>query len=523
MLIRCFVVNFAACLASVLCQPSVKTALGTIQGIEQNEMFLGKSYNGNAYLGIPYAKPPIGRLRFQKPEPYGPFDGTLEAKSFGSSCPQSRMEHISFGVYSDNEDCLFLDIYVPRSQPDSHSGYAVMIWIHGGGFMLGSGSMTKGNVLAAYGNVIVVTLNYRLGMFGFLDIDDERAPGNVGLFDQQLAIKWVKDHIGSFGGDSSRMTIFGESAGGMSVHMHALFPENRGLFQNVISQSGTATLPFLVGENNIDVATSLAKRLQCSSESMDDIIECLQMVGTARFMEVCGENPLDMNEPGLVNFNPTIDGQFIKRDPRIVLQDIDSEEIKFMQELNIINGVNGLEGASFTLMFEDSENVEITNENMTSTYISSMLPAVFPGQKIPDAVKALIDLEYTNWQNPNDARMKYVIYNSDMFFNVPAWELHVAQANNIRANSWLYNFVPRPELQLAPLPSWIEQANHGDEIQFVFGYDFDYTQIGRNMTDFVAPQWEQEVSGRVMRFWSNLAKFGYAINVFLSTLVKMLT
>ena len=475
--------------------------------MEQNVKFLETSYDGDAYLGIPYAKPPVGKLRFQKPKPYGAFDGTLEAIAFGSSCPQANLDFIDIDAYSANEDCLFLDVYVPRSQPDKSAGHAVMIWIHGGGFMHGAGSFTKGNVLAAHGNVIVVTVNYRLGMFGFLDIDDERASGNMGLFDQQLAIKWVNNNIASFGGDVGRITIFGESAGAVSVHYHTLFPENRGLFQNAILQSGTVTLPFVVGNNNTHTAKILAEKLDCPSDSTDDIFSCLQSVDTVEFIALCEELIRDPQTGALVSFSPSIDGSFIKRDPRIVINEFDSEEVNFMQEINIINGVNGFEGAIFTVAFKDEfDNVQITHENMTTMYIPAMFGAVFLGQTVPDAVKSLIEFEFTDWQNPKDARMCYMKYNGDIFFNVPAFEFQLVQANNTAAKTWFYNFMPVIEKQLLPTPSWANGANHGDDVPVVFGYDIVFP--GQNETTYVPPQWEQELSGRVMSFWSNMAKFG---------------
>ena len=137
-----------------------------------------------------------------------------------------------------SEDCLFLNIYAPAVREQD---VAVMIWIHGGGFIAGAADPYRSDALAAHGNVIVVTINHRVSLWGFLSTEDEHAPGNYGLFDQHLAIQWVHDNIKAFGGDPSRVTIFGQSAGGASVMYRSIFEGNEGLFQRGIAQSGSPT------------------------------------------------------------------------------------------------------------------------------------------------------------------------------------------------------------------------------------------------------------------------------------------
>jgi para-nitrobenzyl esterase len=194
--------------------------------------------------GNPYARPPVGSLRFRAPEPAPPWKGVRDAIAFGPSAPQRPMMLPLPGmdVGALDEDCLYLNVWTPA--PDG-AHRPVLVWIHGGGFVIGSGSQSiyDGSRLARRGDVVVVTINYRLGPLGFLHLADlcpglEDAVGNCGIRDQVLALQWVRDNIAAFGGDPEEVTIFGESAGGMSVGTLLGTPAARGLFRRAIAQSG---------------------------------------------------------------------------------------------------------------------------------------------------------------------------------------------------------------------------------------------------------------------------------------------
>jgi para-nitrobenzyl esterase len=171
------------------------------------------------FRGLPFARPPVGPLRFQPPEPREPWSGVRDAARFGPSAPQNGAlvgPLMSLGITRTGEDCLYLNIWTPAADGARRP---VLVWIHGGAFILGSGSQTlyDGSALARRGDVVVVTINYRLGALGFLRLRDrfgERLPatGNEGLLDQVAALEWVRDEIAAFGGDPDRVTIFGESA-----------------------------------------------------------------------------------------------------------------------------------------------------------------------------------------------------------------------------------------------------------------------------------------------------------------------
>jgi para-nitrobenzyl esterase len=192
-----------------------------------------------SFLGIPYAAAPIGSLRWRPPRPRPPWRGIRDATAFGSACPQFAS---LLGRQSTNEDCLFLNVFTPAAAA-AGAGLPVMVWIHGGGLVSGDASAYIPDELVARG-VVVVTVNYRLGVLGFLaqralsGESPEHASGNYGLLDQQAALRWVRGNIARFGGDPREVTLFGESAGGLSVQAQLASPAAHGLFQRAIVESG---------------------------------------------------------------------------------------------------------------------------------------------------------------------------------------------------------------------------------------------------------------------------------------------
>ncbi|XP_076066316.1 putative inactive carboxylesterase 4 isoform X3 [Oratosquilla oratoria] len=248
---------------------------GRLSGVREESM---KGRPFYAFRNIPYAKPPLGPLRFKDPEPAVGWDGIRDASSYPPRCIQQPLVDCMDSQYfvSGQEDCLYLNVYTPKVSVRSQ--LPVMVFIHGGGFQSGETYSYPPHVLLDR-DVVLVVLQYRVGPFGFLSTEDSVIPGNFGLKDQTLALRWVQQNIGFFGGDPDRVTIFGQSAGGASVHYQMLIPEAKGLFSRAILQSGSALNGWAREDNLRDLAMNLAKAVRCPlDQGSQDLLECLQEI-----------------------------------------------------------------------------------------------------------------------------------------------------------------------------------------------------------------------------------------------------
>lgn len=210
---------------------TVQTAKGTIRGYKKSGV--------NYFLGIPYAKPPVGKLRWANPVSPDRWSGVRDATRYGNFCAQNK-DLGDFGAPGTDEDCLYLNVFTPNYSIHNPRRLPVMFWMHGGG-NTGSGNQYDGSTLAKEQNVVVVTINFRLGALGYLfhpALDDGGATAQFWLRDQQFAMGWVRDNIENFGGDRNNVTIFGESYGGEDTLSHIISPAAKGLFQKAIMESG---------------------------------------------------------------------------------------------------------------------------------------------------------------------------------------------------------------------------------------------------------------------------------------------
>ena len=239
----------------------------------------GASATGvNSFLGLPYAAPPTGKLRWRPPQPASSWSGVRDATQFGASCPQSTMGNPFLPPGTISEDCLYLNVYTPTSHNGSGGGRPVLVWFHGGGLVQDGGRNYDGTKLAADG-AVVVTINYRLGALGFLAHPalasrPGGAAGNYGLMDQQAALRWVQRNIAWFGGDPDNVTIAGQSAGGLSVLAQMVSPGARGLFQRAIVESGT----FALNQRSLAAAEAAGQTFATAVGCADQTAACLRNV-----------------------------------------------------------------------------------------------------------------------------------------------------------------------------------------------------------------------------------------------------
>ncbi|MFD8277545.1 carboxylesterase/lipase family protein [Streptomyces flaveolus] len=264
-----------ACLASLLFLLTLISAVPASAGARSLTVATDKGLVAGAtaddvdrFYGIPYAAPPVGTGRWQPPAPAAAWTGTRPATTTGPRCLQNGGSTSS----AMSEDCLYLNVYTPAHRTDRP--LPVMFWIHGGGFSTGSGNAEDGSLIARTNNVVVVTINYRLGVFGFLDLPglSKQGAGNYGLLDQEAALRWTQRNIGAFGGDASRVTIGGLSAGGHSVCALLASPPARGLFSGAIIQSGGC--PSYTVKQAVARGEKYATAAGCSTTAPD--LDCLR-------------------------------------------------------------------------------------------------------------------------------------------------------------------------------------------------------------------------------------------------------
>ncbi len=277
----------------------VRTDGGAVRGMV--------SGGAREFLGVPYAAPPVGRLRWRPPRPAARWRGIRDAVRAGSSCAQPGGVLLSDPTASDSENCLYLNVYTPATA--STRPLPVMVWIHGGGFTGGAGSLYDGAVLAAREHVIVVTVNYRLGIFGFLalpSLDKEGGPdssGDYGLLDQQAALRWVQRNAAAFGGNRHDVTIFGQSAGGLSVCDNMASPTAAGLFVHAIAESG-CLMPMPSRQATEQRDEALAARLGCTDAAT--AAGCLRAKPTAELVAAEGTSPVPSSGWGPVPGNQVL-------------------------------------------------------------------------------------------------------------------------------------------------------------------------------------------------------------------------
>lgn len=295
----------------------IDTKSGKVQGYSEKGV--------EVYKGIPYAEPPIGDLRFRPPIAKEPWDGVLDATKYGHFAFQGYIlfEDLFGKLGPESEDCLTLNIWTPAADDKKRP---VMFWIHGGAFISGGGTweLYDGSALAKRGNVVVVTINYRLGALGFSYIPDITI--NVGILDQALALNWVHDNIEEFGGNPDNITLFGESAGGYSVLTLPVMSQTKGMIRRVIAQSAPNIEPEVSYRNTRGFMRKLKLR--------KGDFEALRTIPPERIIEAQNEF-IGADPTSLMSFRPLVDGDTIPKHPLKAFRDGDLKNIDFMIGTNM--------------------------------------------------------------------------------------------------------------------------------------------------------------------------------------------
>lgn len=450
--------------------PIIETSSGKTQGFIEGDLAIFK--------GIPYAEPPLGELRFSPPVAKKRWDGVLEATEFGPCAYQgySQLEDFTGKLQPESEDCLSLNIWTPSTDDKKRP---VMFWIHGGAFIMGGGidPMYDGADLAQRGEIVVVTINYRLGALGYLYIPNVTA--NVGSLDQVLALKWVHDNIESFGGDPDNITIFGESAGGYSVVALAAMPSAKGLFNRIIAQSA----PLIDSKVTKKPSQKLMRMLGVTKND----INAVRKISPENIIEA--QNKLTAEDStNLLQFRPLIDGDIIPIHPLKAFQDGVCKDIEFMI------GTNLDEAKLFTVL--DPELSKMDNLN------SEKLLVGFLGRLGIDLTKSKMIIEtYKQARNGKFSTEPKEVLDAlitDLTFRIPTIHLLEAQ-NKHQPNTYNYIFTwPSPGF------NGVLGACHAIELPFVFN-----TLTNPSFKAFVGKGSDQKlICNNVMDAWIAFARTG---------------
>ncbi|XP_060066617.1 cocaine esterase-like [Ylistrum balloti] len=491
---------------------TVHTPSGPIKGVVVPT--LGKDIV--QFRNIPYAKPPIGNLRFEKPLPIEPWTEILDGTVFGPSCMQNRSVLSDMGENTDHamsEDCLYLNVYVP-GDVSTNANKAVMVWIHGGGFVLGYGWGYDASFLTMK-DIIVVTINYRLGIFGFLSTGDLTMPSNFGLWDMIEALKWVNKNIASFGGDPDSVTIFGESAGGFAVSFLGIIPSTSGLFKRMIAQSGSAIAFLGISRNHAKVAKSIGNLVGCVADKDSDIDnhvlrDCLKRKTADELLQA-------QSNPGTQHFGnfsllpaiwPVIDGELLQRSPLDSLNDPNSEESNYFRSLDLLAGTTDNEGSlmpMFLAGFQESMEFNMTEGIPTPVLCDVVAPTLAKEMFNDNSVASdLICKEYSS-DNLEQQSRNIVNLFADSWFVFPTMHLLEFHAKDkLSPNTYQYIYTQAVNFWfLIPTYPWMEGAGHAVELLYMFGptglSERDpslSTDEGKAFTDVL------------VTYWTNFAKSG---------------
>jgi para-nitrobenzyl esterase len=421
----------------------VETTYGPVGGTDDGR--------ARAWKGIRYAAPPVGDLRFRAPEPPKRWTEVADATTFGPACPQPPIPNIPLDLGApQSEDCLTLNIWA-SSDTEPGDRKPVMVWLHGGAYILGSGSqpLYDGRRLASSGDIVVVTVNYRLGALGFLDLSSfntarRRFDSNIGLHDVLAALGWVRDNIAAFGGNPDKVTLFGESAGAGIVTTLLATPAAQGLFAGTIAQSSPATSVYDRGRAR-RVAVCILDKLGIVPSD----VERLHDVPTAAIVAASNEvfNEVPVRNPGTLAFVPIVDGDLLHDYPVKLAQEGRSQPVP------LIIGTNKHEAALFRLM--RSPLMPITPHAITSMF--TQIAAEQPDLQLP--TEEQIGSAYSRLRR----KARILSIATDVGFRMPS--VWLAEGHSRVAPVYLYRFdYSTPLLKLL-----LVRAAHATELPYVWG------------------------------------------------------
>jgi para-nitrobenzyl esterase len=441
--------------------PVAHTDKGLVRGIRTGAM--------TEFLGVPYAAAPVADLRWRAPQPHARWRGVRDATSFGAHCPQAASP---FGVASTNEDCLFLNVFAPaqRGEEEATHSAPVMVWIHGGALVVGESEDYNPAPLVARG-VIVVTINYRLGALGFLADAALGSSGNFGLLDQQAALRWVQRNIRAFGGNPGSVTIFGESAGGLSVHSQLVSPLAHGLFARAIDESGA----YMPSQPSLAAAQTAGSAFAASAGCASQTAACLRGLPVATILA---------NQTGATT-SPNVDGVVL---PSTILAALQSGRFN---RVPVIEGSNHDEWRLFIAQTELVTHVPLSAANY--------VPAIAATLRVPISVAAAIAAAYplSAFQSPSVA---LGAVGTDAIFACNARSFSGLLSQRVSTFQYEFND-PNAPMRFFPPVSFPTGAYHAAEIQYVFDLRTPVPGPGLSAA-------QRRLSQTMVSYWTQFARTG---------------
>jgi para-nitrobenzyl esterase len=426
------------------------------------------------FLGIPFAAPPVGTLRWQSPQPPANWQGTLPATAFGAECPQ-------LGQTSASEDCLTLNVFAPASAAPG-SKLPVLVWIYGGSFSAGASGMYDPTTLVTRGNVVAVTLNYRIGYLGFLAhpalsaADPDHVSGNYGILDQKYALAWVRNNIANFGGDPSQITVFGESAGGQSVYAQLILKHPVKL-KAAIAESGA----FQTNYPTLATAEAAGEQAAAALGCADQTLSCLQGLSATTLANAL--NPLT-NAGGI---SPVIDGVNLPSGPAVAFS-----QGKF-EKIPIINGGNHDEMRLFVAFAQFFGAAPLTEAG----YVANVQAAYGA-----NAASVLAQYPLSHYTTPDYA---WAAVETDSIFACNTHLLNAQLSPYTTAYVYELNDPNGPEPVGPTIPGFTYGSAHGSDMSFLFPTLF--APVIRTGPPQLTPA-ELTLAGTLQDFWLSLARYG---------------
>ncbi|NP_001165958.1 carboxylesterase clade A, member 3 [Nasonia vitripennis] len=474
----------------------IETSSGKIRGVVEKS---SEGFDIYSFKGIPYAEPPIGELRFKDPVPIKKWTGIRDATKFG---PISMQYDSTVRMKSENEDCLSLNVYVKAgTKPNARK--AVMVWIHGGAFLFGSSYDTLyGPDYLVGHDIVLVSVNYRLGVLGFLNLEDEYATGNQGLKDQALALRWVHENIGNFGGDPGNVTIFGESAGGASVHYLCLSPLSKDYVHKAISQSGVIFNPWTEIKNPKKIACDLCKVLGKPLTNSKDIVEFLRTIDTKRLLEAQQEM---IRHTDKLIFGPSSDP---KSANPFMSQSIEKEANKGVH-IPYLVGNTSREGIFFVQEefsiseVKNDEAFKMMGQDINVAFPFDTAKVLNKYQVTPQQAKRLY---YKSKNISVDNLESFVDSMSDLLFVEGIHEFVKVQVEESTSPTYLYQLSYDSESSFIKFgtAAQISGVSHFDDVRYLFkGKIYGEANVGlkKGTKDY-------RVMEQMTTLWTNFAKYG---------------